>query len=210
LRFCRHEIAAPGKIGVEQSGMEDFDVAPKRVTGKKQKPAAGRRAAKLDAEFTAPAVPETGAARDLRIGFLLHDASRMRRNAFDHFMKPMGITRSQWWVIAHLSRKDGMVQTELASLLDIGKVTLGGLLDRLGQGGWVERRQDQDDRRARRVFLTTQSHELLQKMRSVERMLNRGVLRGLSHDERDRLAALLARVKLNLVAALSEHADAQG
>ena len=190
--------------------MEDFDVAPKKVPGKKQKSAAGRRAAKLDAEFTPPAVPETGAARDLRIGFLLHDTSRMRRNAFDHFMKPMGITRSQWWVIAHLSRKDGMVQTELASLLDIGKVTLGGLLDRLGQGGWVERRQDQDDRRARRVFLTTQSHELLQKMRAVERMLNRGVLRGLSHEERDRLAALLARVKLNLVAALSEHTDAQG
>jgi hypothetical protein len=41
-------------------------------------------------------------------------------------------------------------------------------------------------------------------------MLNRGVLRGLSHEERDRLAALLARVKLNLVAALSEHADTQG
>jgi DNA-binding MarR family transcriptional regulator len=101
-----------------------------------------------------------------------------------------------------------MVQTELAGLLDIGKVTLGGLVDRLGQGGWVERRQDADDRRARRVFLTAQSHELLQKMRSVERTLNRGVLRGLSQDERDQLAALLARVKVNLVSALSDHADA--
>ena len=98
-----------------------------------------------------------------------------------------------------------MVQTELASLLDIGKVTLGSLVDRLSQGGWVERRQDPDDRRARQVFLTARSHELLQKMRSVERMLNRGVLRGLSHDERDQLAALLARVKVNLVSVLSEH-----
>jgi len=184
-------------------------VARGEVTGKQQKPAAGRRVARLDADVNPPGLPETGAARDLRIGFLIHDASRMRRNAFDHFMKPMGITRSQWWVIAHLSRKDGMVQTELAGLLDIGKVTLGGLVDRLGQGGWVERRQDADDRRARRVFLTAQSHELLQKMRAVERTLNRGVLRGLSHDERDQLAALLARVKVNLVSALSDHADAE-
>ena len=180
-------------------------MAREAVAGKKQKPAAGIRAAKPDADINPPGVPETGAARDLRIGFLIHDASRMRRHAFDHLMKPMGITRSQWWIIAHLSRRDGMVQTELASLLDIGKVTLGSLVDRLSQGGWVERRQDPDDRRARQVFLTARSHELLQKMRSVERMLNRGVLRGLSHDERDQLAALLARVKVNLVSVLSEH-----
>ena len=34
-------------------------------------------------------------SRDLRLGFLIHDVSRLRRNAFDQLMKPLGVTRSQ-------------------------------------------------------------------------------------------------------------------
>jgi MarR family transcriptional regulator for hemolysin len=138
------------------------------------------------------------AARDLRIGFLVHDVSRLRRNTFDQFMKPLGVTRSQWWVIAHLSRQDGMMQTELATLLDIGKVTLGGLVDRLEIGGWIQRRPDASDRRVKRVFLTEKSIALLREMRSVERVLNQSILKGFSDAERDHLAVLLARLKGNI------------
>ena len=64
-------------------------------------------------------------------GFLMHDVSRLRRSVFDEFMKPMAMTRSQWWILAHLSRHDGMIQSDLANVLDIGKAALGGLIDRL-------------------------------------------------------------------------------
>ena len=62
-----------------------------------------------DRKVAVAAVPErkvtplnAAATRDLRIGFLIHDVSRLRRNTFDQYMKPLGVTRSQWWVIAHL------------------------------------------------------------------------------------------------------------
>jgi len=68
-----------------------------------------------------------------RIGFLIHDVSRLRRTVVDKALRPLGITRSQWWVLANLARDDGtaMTQTELARVMDVGKVTLGGLIDRL-------------------------------------------------------------------------------
>lgn len=68
-----------------------------------------------------------------RAGFLIHDVSRLRRTVFDQRLKPLGITRSQWWVLSNLDRSkdDGFSQIELARLLDIGKVTLGGLISRL-------------------------------------------------------------------------------
>src|ERR1700745_1841291 len=47
----------------------------------------------------------------IRLSFLIHDVSRMRRSAYDQFMKPLGVTRAQWWVLAYLSRHDGMMQT---------------------------------------------------------------------------------------------------
>ena len=144
------------------------------------------------------------ATRDLRIGFLIHDVSRLRRNMFDQYMKPLGVTRSQWWVIAHLARKDGMMQTELASLLDVGKVTLGGLVDRLEAGGWIERRPAPGDRRVKNVFLTAQSLGLLQEMRAVEKDLNQSVLRGFNVEERNQLAGLLTRLRANLIGTLDK------
>ena len=90
----------------------------------------------------------------LRFGFLIHDVSRLRRVVVDRALKPLGITRSQWWVLAFLSRRDGMTQTALATDLDLTKVAIGGLLDRMEAAGFVERRADHHDGRARRVYLT--------------------------------------------------------
>jgi MarR family transcriptional regulator, transcriptional regulator for hemolysin len=145
-------------------------------------------------------VPGATAAetQDLRLGFLMHDVSRLRRMAFDQLMKPLGVTRSQWWVIAHLSRHDGMMQTELASLLDIGKVTLGGLVDRLEAGGLVVRRLDGVDRRVRRIFLTENAHRLIRDMQVAEREHNTHILKDFSPAERTLLTDLLVRLKRNL------------
>ena len=115
----------------------------------------------------------SGLTRDLntslRFGFLIHDVSRLRRVVVDRALKPLGITRSQWWVLAFLSRRDGMTQTALAADLDLTKVAIGGLLDRMEAAGFVERRADQSDGRARRVYLTRAGAKMVNAIReSVE------------------------------------------
>ena len=92
-------------------------------------------------------------AGEFRLGFLIHDVSRLRRTVVDKIMKPQGITRSQWWVLTNLSRNSSneMMQTELANVLDIGKVALSGLLDRLEASGFVERPPRKGRRRRRRL-----------------------------------------------------------
>ena len=74
---------------------------------------------------------------ELRLGFLIHDVSRLRRSAFDRCLKPLSVTRSQWWVLAYLSREDGMTQSQLAEELDLGKVAVGGLIDRTTERSMV-------------------------------------------------------------------------
>jgi DNA-binding MarR family transcriptional regulator len=97
----------------------------------------------------------------IRFGFLVHDVSRLRRVVLDRLLKPVGVTRSQWWVLSHLSRRDGMTQTALASDLDLTKVAVGGLLDRMEVAGLVQRRPDENDARIRRVYLTRAGHRLI-------------------------------------------------
>jgi DNA-binding MarR family transcriptional regulator len=136
---------------------------------------------------------------DTRLGFLMHDITRMRRSALDQMMKKIGVTRAQWWVIAHLSRHDGMMQVELAAILDIGKASLGNLVERLDAAGWIERRFDPIDKRAKRVFLTGKARELIEQLHSVEYDFNELALKGLSRQSRDDMLHFLTIMKSNLV-----------
>lgn len=136
---------------------------------------------------------------DQRLGFLMHDVSRLRRTVFDDFVKPLGVTRSQWWVLANLSRHDGMIQSDLANMLELGKAALGGLIDRLESSGLVERRADKIDRRAKRVYLSPSGTHLISEMRIKSHELSERMLQGLDLPTRRLLADLLAKVKHNLI-----------
>lgn len=144
-------------------------------------------------------------AEKFRIGFLVHDVSRLRRVFFDSEMKPLGITRSQWWVLAQLSRKlgrdgdEGVLQTELAKFLDVGKVAVGGLIDRLEAGGFVERRPDARDRRAKRVVITPKGRETLGMMKEVGDRLNEKIFRGISQEEVGVADRVLTIIKKNIL-----------
>lgn len=137
---------------------------------------------------------------DQRLGFLMHDVSRLRRKVFDEAMKPEGITRSQWWVMAYVSRHDGMSQSDLAEMLDLGRAALGGLVDRLEALGLVRRDNHLHDRRAKLVFLTPAGSAMIKRMRSKSDRMSEIILQGLSHEQRHQLAEMLDLVKQNLLA----------
>lgn len=139
-------------------------------------------------------------AHPFRFGFLVHDVSRMRRTLFDLQMKPLGVTRSQWSVLAFLSRdgNDGATQVDLARDMDVGKVTVGGLIDRLESTGHVRRQLDANDRRTRRIFITEQGFETIKQMQTVGTILNESILAGVSERDRKITEATLAKVKDNI------------
>jgi DNA-binding MarR family transcriptional regulator len=140
---------------------------------------------------------------ELRLGYLMHDVSRLRRSAFDRSLKPLNVTRSQWWVLAYLSRQDGMTQSQLAEELDLGKVAIGGLIDRLEKSGLVRREADSADRRVNRVFLQPQSKSLIAKMRKMNHQLNEIILKGIADQELEETAKTLVSIKKNLLGYLN-------
>ncbi len=136
---------------------------------------------------------------DRNLSYLLHDVARLRSAAFDQMMREHGITRAQWLVLAFLYREDGPTQAELADRLSLGRVSLGGIIDRLEAAGWVRRERDTSDRRANRIRLTDQ-------VRGVQRRMQHGVdaldtisLEGLSQRRIDGLIDTLFIIKRNLL-----------
>ena len=131
-------------------------------------------------------------------GFVLHDVARLLRTIFDRRVKSMGLTRSQWWVLTHVFRNHGATQSELAEALEVEKATLGRLLDRLVDKGWIRRESDVDDRRAKRIYLTEEVEPAMKAMRAAAAELRREAFAGLSAEERERLIDCLLEVKINL------------
>lgn len=80
------------------------------------------------------------------LGFLISDVARLLRKRFDRRAAELGLTRAQWRALGNLARDEGMIQSHLADLLEVEKITLARLVDRLECAGWVERRADADDR----------------------------------------------------------------
>src|SRR5882757_4202536 len=141
---------------------------------------------------------------DLRLGYLIHDVSRLRRMMFDRDLAPLGITRSQWWVLAFISRKDGLPQTQLASELDVGKVAVGALIDRLETAGFVLRQPDPVDLRVKRVYVTKQARGFLKRLRRETDLFNAKIVSGIDRKQLEATSDSLFAMKHNLLALSGE------
>ncbi|MBI1396816.1 MAG: MarR family transcriptional regulator [Betaproteobacteria bacterium] len=131
-------------------------------------------------------------------GFILNDVARLMRTNFDRKVRALGLTRSQWWVLNHLFRNNGATQSELADILEIEKATLGRLLDRMEQKGWIRRESHANDRRAKCVYLTEEVEPSIKAMRSAAAEMRRDALAGLSREQQEGFVDVLLAIKANL------------
>jgi DNA-binding MarR family transcriptional regulator len=154
-------------------------------------------------ELTEPDAP-------LRFGLLIHHVSRLRRTVMDRALKPLGLTRSQWGVLAILSHRDGMTQTVLASDLELTKVAIGSLIDRLEASGFVERRADERDARARRVYLTEEGHCIVGTLRDNVYAVEAHILKTVDEKDLDQAVNVLATIKQQLVDLVEGDAEGIG
>jgi len=140
------------------------------------------------------------------LGFLLHDVARLLRKRFEQRARGIGLTRSQWQVLAYLSLNEGIHQGGLAEILEIEAITLVRLLDKLEQRGLIERRRHATDRRIRQLHLTPQAHPLLEQMRELGDLTRGEALLGIPLPDQEQLMRLLSLMKTNLLDACGQRA----
>jgi DNA-binding MarR family transcriptional regulator len=87
--------------------------------------------------------------------------ARLIRTEADRRARAHGMTRAQWTILIRLESQPGILQKELAEILEVEPITVARLIDRLEARGMVERRADPGDRRCWRLHLTDASLPLL-------------------------------------------------
>lgn len=133
-----------------------------------------------------------------RFGFLLHDAARLMRKRFEARASAYGLSAAQWRLLVRLVKDEGVAQARLAELLEIEPISVSRLLDRMEEGGWVERRQDAKDRRVRIVFPTVKSRDAFAEVRGMAGEVYEEALAGLSPETRKATIQGLTAIVSNL------------
>lgn len=108
-----------------------------------------------------------------------------------------GVSQGRFLVLILLSRacaEKGMSPSEIASGLDVSRANITGLLDGLEKDGYVERRQDLEDRRALTIVLTRAGSEFLEAMLPDHYRRIAGLMAHLAPAERHQLVELLGKV----------------
>lgn len=127
--------------------------------------------------------------------------ARLIRTQADKRARAHGMSRAQWAVLLHLRRRPGLVQKELAELLEVEPITAGRILDRLQARGMIERRADPADRRCWRLHLTAPAEPLLEEIEAALDELAAFAAAGLSAAQQQGASDVLEHMRQTLLRA---------
>lgn len=97
-----------------------------------------------------------------------------------------------------LNKEDGQSQKELAEKLNVRASTMTVMLKRMEKGNLVERKQDLEDQRISRVYITEAGKEICEKSKEVMRRTEKEMFGNLTVDEKVILRRLLLVVRDNI------------
>jgi DNA-binding MarR family transcriptional regulator len=102
---------------------------------------------------------------------------------------------------------EGRSQRALADELGLPGSRVVNLVDTLEERGWLERRTDESDRRARRLYLTARGRRVLEKVMALSSAHEVAFTKGLSQAERTTLVRLLSKVAAEQGLVATVHPD---
>ncbi|ANK73875.1 MULTISPECIES: MarR family winged helix-turn-helix transcriptional regulator [Ensifer] len=121
-------------------------------------------------------------------------AARAIARRFDEALRPLDITNGQFSLLMSLNRPAPPNMGSVASLLAMDRTTLTAALKPLERRSLVESFPDADDRRSRRLRLTTEGQALLARAVPIWRNLHEALDPVLDDGGSDRLRADLLRL----------------
>ena len=101
--------------------------------------------------------------------FPLYAAARSVTALYTPYLKPLGLTYTQYIVFLVLWEKDGIPVGELGKRLMLDSGTLSPLLKKMRQAGYIEKRQSAEDERSFLITLTDKGKALQEQAREIPR-----------------------------------------
>jgi len=128
-------------------------------------------------------------------GSLLSRAARQWRRAADLDLKPFDLTEATWLPLVHIARAPTPPrQKDLAASMSLDGSSVVRLLDNLERAGLIQRREGEQDRRAKIITLTPRGRAIADRIEAVAKRIRSDALAGISDREIDATVRVLLHV----------------
>jgi len=104
--------------------------------------------------------------------FFLAKAHQKAHGLLKKKLIPYGLTNMQHLILEGLWYQEGATAAELSKLLILDKATLSGIIDRLDDAGWIEKRLDKNDKRLFRLYPSNKANDIKDELIDVRRKGN--------------------------------------
>ncbi|MBQ3272492.1 MAG: MarR family transcriptional regulator [Solobacterium sp.] len=135
--------------------------------------------------------PDEALRLENQLCFPLYACARMVVGQYTPYLKPLGITYTQYLVFLLLWAEDGRSVGDLCGRLYLDSGTLTPMLKKMEEKHLVERRRCRDDERVVRIWLTEEGRKLKEKAAAIP--LQVGACIKITPEEASTLYTLLYR-----------------
>lgn len=131
-----------------------------------------------------------------RLSRLIHRMEH--RMAHDDAPQKLKIHRSQTRLLSIISQNNGASQRDLAELMDIRPSSMTEMLLRMEQAGLITRKQDANDQRVMRIFLTEAGEKATEQSNTSTLDLTAALFNSLTTEEQTQMLLLIEKLSANL------------
>jgi len=131
---------------------------------------------------------------------LLHNPNilfALRVDGISKQMKNRGNRNGAQGLLVELWNKDGLTNAEIAELLDIKPSSVTAQVKQLEEAEMVIRKQDENDKRVSRIFLTDKGREAQETRDTMHNDISETIFGNLTDEEQEQLAFLMEKLVEN-------------
>lgn len=132
------------------------------------------------------------------IYYIFLEILRLHHYKAHKLLEEIGLYPGQPPLLFILNNSDGKSQKELANIMHLKPSTINVMIKRMEKTELIERKQDSEDQRVSRVYITDKGKEVCKKSHNVMKEMENKMFSNLTKDELVIIRRLLLQVKNNL------------
>ena len=135
-----------------------------------------------------------------QLEFVIYSLSRLMSRLYNDRYCEIDSNGTRIAALIHLERsKEGLIQSEIAERLNMGKAAVGTMFDHLEKDGLVVRTASPEDRRVRIVQITDSGRDLVSIAEDATKDIRLAIRQGTTKEQRSALIDMLEQLRQNLV-----------
>ena len=119
-------------------------------------------------------------------------------------MSLMGFGPGQFFLLSELYAEEGLSQDELSQRVGVDKSNISRALAKLENFGLVQRKNDSENHRVKKVYLRPKAHKVRNEFKKIQQQWNVELLRGFTKKEKAALISSMTKIAENAEAAFNQ------